>query len=151
MYWRGGALLSSVTSAGVHTKIPFITSVEYVQTTMQRPHNMYFTLTCGPQYPSAFVIYRLRCIEVFYQYHYLQLSTTLRPWIFAVTKCEKYRWVMGVDIIFRESWAYVFCAMDTQGRLHAWITWAHARYFKHRGSQKWSSLDSFRHECDSSA
>jgi len=35
VYWRGGALLSSVTSAGIHTKIPFITSVEYVQTTMQ--------------------------------------------------------------------------------------------------------------------
>jgi regulator of protease activity HflC (stomatin/prohibitin superfamily) len=35
VYWRGGALLSTATEAGFHTKIPLVTRVHYVQYTMQ--------------------------------------------------------------------------------------------------------------------
>ena len=35
MYWRGGALLNSVSNPGYHLKMPFLTSVGQVQTTVQ--------------------------------------------------------------------------------------------------------------------
>jgi len=35
VYWRGGALLSSFTSPGFHLKVPLLTSVHFVQMTMQ--------------------------------------------------------------------------------------------------------------------
>lgn len=35
VYWRGGALLDDTTGPGFHSKIPFITQVEFVQITLQ--------------------------------------------------------------------------------------------------------------------
>jgi len=35
IYYRGGALLTSMTAPGYHVMIPFLTSVKIVQTTLQ--------------------------------------------------------------------------------------------------------------------
>eukprot|EP00850_Spirogloea_muscicola_P009558 SM000054S18044 [mRNA] locus=s54:19325:22644:- [translate_table: standard] len=45
VYWRGGALLSTVTEPGFHTMVPFVTRFEAIQVTMQT--DMVVNIPCG--------------------------------------------------------------------------------------------------------
>lgn len=59
MYWRGGALLSTVTDPGFHAMVPFITTTANVQTTIQT--DLVSNIPCGT---SGGVIIYFQKIEV---------------------------------------------------------------------------------------
>jgi hypothetical protein len=44
LYFRGGALLTSMTAPGFHVMIPFLTSVKDVQTTLQTDEGINYSI-----------------------------------------------------------------------------------------------------------
>eukprot|EP00850_Spirogloea_muscicola_P001354 SM000005S17151 [mRNA] locus=s5:465469:468804:- [translate_table: standard] len=69
VYWRGGALLSTVTEPGFHTMVPFVTRFEAIQVTMQT--DMVVNIPCGTKggvmiyFDKIEVVNRLRKDYVF--------------------------------------------------------------------------------------
>jgi len=75
LYWRGGALLDGVTEPGYHLKIPFITTTENVQVTLQT--DLVKNIPCGT---SGGVMIYFEKIEVVNQLRKEHVHATIKKY-----------------------------------------------------------------------